>query len=533
MSKQISRDLYPEKIKWLTENYTEVSPEDFYRIIFPCGSFQKTNESNGDYKSNGLLLFRRKEEKEDTMHSTIIFDEHSEINDCVENNGFFENCEFAIISGCSYIGRRKLNFNARKCCAIIIDIDQVDELRLSMLLGMASDGILPKPTAVVVSGNGIHVYYVLDKPIKLYKNQYASLSDLKQLLSRKLWNANTSLDSNPQYQGITQGYRVVGTKTKRGHITRAFLTGEKVTIDYLISGVYDLKEVPYLMPKKTSHNRKKDTFAKRTKEYIKNNELYDELYSSLVDDTSINYTLEEAKKLFPEWYQRRIINNEQPGHYIVNEAVYNTFFKAISTPGNVQVGHRWYCMYCLAAFAQKCNIPESRFINDLGKLFPIYQSLSDKKENKFTVDDVKAVIKVFRHNDLIHITKRRISALSGINFKETVRTKPKRKQKEHLQDCRKIRDAKYVDGNHWYDNGGRPSKDEVISEYLKSHPNITNISQIARGCGVSRPTVYKYFKAQNIENLATNTDVPNDNINYLEHGNIDSVIPDDEDYLPY
>ena len=77
------------------------------------------------------------------------------------------------------------------------------------------------------------------------------------------------------------------------------------------------------------------------------------------------------------------------------------------------------------------------------------------------------------------------------------------------------------------------SKDEVISEYLKSHPNITNISQIARGCGVSRPTVYKYFKAQNIENLATNTDVPNDNINYLEHGNIDSVIPDDEDYLPY
>ena len=143
------------------------------------------------------------------------------------------------------------------------------------------------------------------------------------------------------------------------------------------------------------------------------------------------------------------------------------------------------------------------------------------------------MIKVFRHNDLIHITKKRISALSGINFKETVRTKPKRKQKEHLQDCRKIRDAKYVDGNHWYDNGGRPSKEDVISEYLKSHPNITNISQIARECGASSLEIYKYFKAQNIEKSATNTDVPNDNINYLEHGNIDSVIPDDEDYLPY
>lgn len=533
MSKLISRDLYPEKIKWLTEKYTEVSPVDFYRIIFPCGSFQKTNESSGDYKSNGLLLFRRNGEKEGTMHSTIIFDEHNEINDCIENNGFFENCEFAIISGCSYIGRRKLNFNARKCYAIIIDIDQVDELRLSMLLGMASDGILPKPTAVVVSGNGIHVYYVLDKPIKLYKNQYASLSDLKQLLSRKLWNANTSLDPTPQYQGITQGYRVVGTKTKRGHITRAFLTGEKVTIDYLISGVYDLKEVPYLIPKKTSHNGKKDTFAKRSKEYIKNNDLYDELYTSLVDDTSINYTLGEAKTMFPEWYQRRIINNEQPGHYIVNEAVYNTFFKTISTAGNVQVGHRWYCMYCLAAFAQKCNIPESRFIKDLGKLFPLYQSLSAKKENEFTVNDVKAVIKVFRHNDLVHITKRRISALSGIKFKETMRTGPKRKQKEHLQDCRKIRDAKYADGKHWYDNGGRPSKEDVISDYLKSHPDITNISQIARGCGVSRPTVYKYFKAPNIEKSATNTDALNSNINYMECDDTASAIPDNEDYLPY
>ncbi len=494
MSKSLKEDLYYEKINWLQENYPELSPCDFYRTMFPKNAFQEQGESNGDFKSNGIIMFRRKGEKEGTMHTSIIFDEHSEIDDCVNCDGFFKDCEFAIISGCSYVGKRKLNSNARKCYAIIIDIDEVDRLRLSMLLSMSEEGIVPKPTAVVVSGNGVHLYYILHSPIDTTAKNYEALSDLKQLLSRILWNSNTSLDPNPQYQGITQGYRVVGTKTKRTHIAKAFQTGSKIYVEELIEAVYNLEKMPYSKPKKKSSAGSKNPpiFASRTEEYRKNPLMLDKLYDTLAESYDKRITLEEAKVKYPEWYKRRIVDKEPPKSIAFGKGLYNWWLSLISLPENVHIGHRWNCMYCLAAFAQKCEIPESQFRSDLAALFPIYQSLSTKKETEFTVNDVKSVIKAFQNTDLTKMTAKRISALSGIKFGKKKHIKPKKKQKDHLRECREIRDAKYEDGKHWYDNGGRPSKENIVREYIKNHPD-SNVSQIAKDCGVSRPTVYKYL----------------------------------------
>jgi len=38
---------------------------------------------------------------------------------------------------------------------------------------------------------------------------------------------------------------------------------------------------------------------------------------------------------------------------------------------------------------------------------------------------------------------------------------------------------------------GRPSKETLIVEYIKNHPN-ESVTEAARALGVSRPTVYKY-----------------------------------------
>lgn len=257
MSKKQKNDYYDEKVNWLISNgFEELAPLDFYRIEFPEGSFQKSGESNGDYAPNGLLQFRRSDYKENSMSCCVVNDELETIKNCIEEKGRFANHEFVLISGCSYIGSRKTNKNARFCHAIIIDVDEVDSSGLANLIGLANENIIPTPTAIVVSGNGVHVVYVLYEPVPMYPQKAEMLKILKAMLTRKIWNEKTSKDPNIQYQGIVQGYRAVGTKTKKGHIVKAFKIGGRVTIDELAETLTELDAVPFLRPKKVLSNGK-------------------------------------------------------------------------------------------------------------------------------------------------------------------------------------------------------------------------------------------------------------------------------------
>ena len=480
-------DYYNEKIKWLELNYSEFSPTEYYRMMFPNGSFQKPKESNGDFKPNGILQFRCKGEEKGKMHSRIINDDHKTIDDCLKGNDEYRNIDFAIISGCAYIGRRRISKNVRMCYAIIIDVDSVNKNNLISLLGMCTNDIVPMPTAIVVSGNGVHVVYMLDEPIPTYPETLDALSDLKAILSRKLWNEKTSTDSKIQYQGITQGYRMVGTKTKRGHITRAFKVGNKVSIDELLTVLKNISEYPL-----GKSERKSKLFTKRFLKCLKNRNLYEDMTKTFCDDIT-HVSIEEAKIKWPDWYERRIVNKEAPGHYTCGKGLYTWWLETISSKKNVHVGNRRNCMYCLAAFAQKCDVPEEELTKDLESLFKFYQSLSTCKEDEFTVEDMKSAVTSFRQSDLTRMTKKRIHILTGIDFSSKEKTKPRKKRSEHLKDCRAKRDSNYTNGTHWYDRGGRPSKEAVIGDYLCNHPDVKKVAQIAKECNVSRQTVYNYI----------------------------------------
>lgn len=69
-------DYYPEKIKWFTDNgFEELEPLNYYRMLFPVGSFQSPGESNGDFKSNGILQFRNPGDSASSMRTSIIYDD--------------------------------------------------------------------------------------------------------------------------------------------------------------------------------------------------------------------------------------------------------------------------------------------------------------------------------------------------------------------------------------------------------------------------------------------------------------------------
>lgn len=135
---------------------------------------------------------------------------------------------------------------------------------------------LPQCTYCVNSGHGLHLYYLFEKPVPLYRHLQDQLREFKYELIRKIWNRYTSTYTEReqvQYQGIFQGFRMVGTQSKLGkrYPVTAFETGERVTVEYLNDFLMD------------------DSKA-----------VTDFKYKS-------DLSLTEAKKKYPEWYEKRIV----------------------------------------------------------------------------------------------------------------------------------------------------------------------------------------------------------------------------------
>ena len=90
------------------------------------------------------------------------------------------------------------------------------------------------PTYIVSSGTGLHLYYVFEKPIMLFPNVIKQLQKYKRELTRIIWQGyTTEFDDNVQYESLFQGFRVVGTITKKGERARTFETGKHVTMEYM------------------------------------------------------------------------------------------------------------------------------------------------------------------------------------------------------------------------------------------------------------------------------------------------------------
>ena len=103
----------------------------------------------------------------------------------------------------------------------------------------------------------MHLYYVLDKAIPLFNDTAKQLQALKNELTRKIWHGTVvdiTHEKEIQQEGIYQGFRIPGTITKKGDRARAFLTGDKVDLEYLNSFVSDKNKVTrYTTKKEISH----------------------------------------------------------------------------------------------------------------------------------------------------------------------------------------------------------------------------------------------------------------------------------------
>lgn len=430
----------------------EVSAMDVYSDIFHLGEneIQRRNEEKGTYKSNPLGYW--KNDKDSKGHYRILFDDTFE-----ETLKELQEADFCIMNGLSYFGRKNVQEHASKMYAMIFDLDGVtDETLGNFLHSCFSDfTIYPLPNYIILSGHGVHLYYVFEYPIPLYPNIKIQLKELKYSLTTKMWNRYTTKHwEKVQYQGINQGFRVIGGKTKiEGVRVRAF----------------SLNTHPYCL--------------EQLNQYVPEDKRIDE--TKLWKESKL--TLAQAKKKYPEWYNKRVVRGEKQGTWTCKEDLYHWWIRKIQE--GASVGHRYFCVMCLAIYGVKSGISKKQVEKDAIELYPFLNGMSSTEP--FTESDVKSALECFDERYMTFPIED-ISKISGIAIEKNKRNG--RKQELHLRGARAIQEINDPEGE-WRNNEGRPDKAKIVEEWRKAHPKGKKID-CERELKLSRHTVIKWWNVK-------------------------------------
>lgn len=432
---------------YLNRYFDELPPLDFYRSLFPIGELEERGkQEQGKYNAIAVELLPVADTDQANARRHIITDDLRRIEDLLKSDNFI------IISPISYAGKSRVAANARFIYAIAIDLDGITaEHYLTDLFFQMKNDFLPQPTYTVFSGTGIHLYYQLEEPLPCFKNIVKQLAELKKALTKKIWNKyTTELYDRPQIESLFQGFRMVGGITKTGGRTRAFSTGEPVSIDYLNSFVEE---------------------KARLTEYR---------YKSRL-------TLAEAEKKYPEWYNDRIVEKKRRGVWTTKRDLFDWWVREIKS--GAAVGHRYFCIMVLAIYAKKAGIDRQELEQTAFELVKPFDRLTQEQNNRFTREDVLAALEMYNDN-YITFPIDSIVNLTDIPIEKNKRNY--RTQATHLKIARATKEVLREVGEMKPE--GRPSKEAAVIEWRQQHPAGTKAECIA-ATGISKSTVYRHWSA--------------------------------------
>jgi hypothetical protein len=445
---------YSEKEDWFLKqslskfwDFKTASAAEFYRDIFPEGTFEVCVGYQKEYektnKGNGFIVYT----VDDKKHTRMVFDDLQDLFNLLDN-------ECAFMSPISYFGRNRTAKNARFLYALAFDLDEVGEEQLDSFFNFwVYHKRIPKPTYVVNSGGGVHLYYVFKSPIPMTPKNQKALKILKYELTTKLWNEDTSGLKERQYQGLNQGFRLVGSKTKHGEKVTCWKTGERTTVEELVS----------FIPKEN----KADVGI-----------LY-RMWNSTMP-------LEEAKEKYPEWYEQRIKMGRKKMSWTCKRDLYDWWLRQARKASE---HHRYWYIFCLTVYAKKCEVPYEELKQDALNLIDLMNKTAP--QNPFTEDDVFAALKAYDEEHK-SFTRDEIAKLSAIEIKANKRNG--RTQKQHLEIARATQAIleKY-NGTCWRKGNGRKSAEEEFRMYYLGVENPT-CAEFCEKTGRKKSVWYKYKK---------------------------------------
>lgn len=461
---------------WLKnkQKIEEVSASYFYRDIWIKDALQKKGEYNRG-KYNGIIVEVSKKKLKNGKYKVFrhtITDDHKKIDDVTKRDNF------CITSPVSYAGKTREAKNGRFLYAFAIDLDGLlwtgDKNNKKNYHGLKEmfysfkKKLIQKPNYIVASGSGIHLYYLLEKPIALMnKDVIERLNKIKRGLISKVWRDwITSQSKQTQYQSIFQGMRMPGTITKKGERAKVFKISNKRW------SVKDLNDM--------------------------NN------FAFQIDNFNFDYqsklSLKDAKEKYQKWYEERIVQKKPKRGWKNNRKLYEWWRDKKIIDGGIEVGHRYFYIMMLAIYAKKSGISRKELENDAYGFIDAMERETIDDNNHFTAKDVQDALEAYNDNYLTfpinsieHLTGKRIEK-NKRNF---------RKQKEHLKIARFTRDLKH---ENWRINNGRPkgqkdkkkrkeyntNKKEIIVKWRERNPLGKKI-KCFKETKITRPTINKYW----------------------------------------
>ena len=458
---------YRELESILCNQYDDVDGCAFYQYIFPDN--EKQGEMHTDFsKPNAIFLYKDAQDEgtERRLRRRVMLSDtwESDYMDYVECN------PMTLCSGLSYRGRTNRLQNAQRMNALIFDLDGVGAHELQTLFvrfGQPANKVrtLPTPTFLVMSGAGVHLYYVFQEPIDLYPNIKLQLKALKYDLTFRIWEyKSTSTKQAIQYQSINQAFRMVGSiNGKYGAPLRAFKIGEKVTLDNLNEYAKPENRVDINRPFRPS-----------------------------------KMTRAQAKEAYADWYKRVVEDgNKRPKKWDIagkvhgkdRFALYHWWLRYI---GEIKGGHRYFYLMCMVIFACKNDVPREQLERDM---YAAYEELrAVEHDNPLTEEDIKSALETY-HREYYNFTLEDIEKITELNLPRNKRNY--RKQKIHLERARAVQEIDYPNGE-WRNKKGRPSAAQTVIDYLREHPDAKK-AEVIRGTGLDKKTVYKHYEAAKIK----------------------------------
>ncbi len=433
---------------YMYQFFEEVTPYEFYRDVFPIGELEERGkQEQGKYNGVAVeLLPREKDNNAQKIKRYIVTDDLYILDKLLESNNFI------IISPISYKGKNRKAESARFIYGLAIDLDGVETVQnITDLFYQMQNDILPTPTYAVTSGHGLHLYYLFETPLPAFENIKKGLHTLKTALIRRIWNRYvTVLSDKPQYQSIFQGFRLVGGVTKDGRRTKAYRTGEKITVEYLNNYVTEEKQ------------------------------LKDFSYKSKL-------TLPEAKKKYPEWYEKRIEQGQEKNIWVCKRDLYDWWKRRLLIEATE--GHRYFAMMCLAIYAKKSGVSYEELEKDAFELVPRFDLLTTDEKNHFTDYDCIKALEMY-NDSYFTFPIDEIVKLTLIPIEKNKRNGLK--QKQHLYLARRRKEDMKIIQIPMKAPEGRPTAEKTVKQWQQKHPEGKKADCI-RETGLSKPTVYKWW----------------------------------------
>ena len=410
---EVIRKQYDEKNMVLSQFGEQVSAWDLYETIFD------------DLEQEIPVVIIDEDEEKKIQAMTI--------SDAVELGSVRNDI---LIGGCTYFNNWISKKSAKNIYTFIIDYDNAYSGVLLTALQRdwesANGEHFAKPTYIVNSGTGLHLYFVLTEPVPVYHSMTENIDKLYRALAVQ---QSQRVYVQRQVQWFGQDFRCAGGLNKYDWENTIFRVGEKWDIDDLGKAV-GLEDVHFI---RYGEKRQKKKGERRKRQKI---------VGWKTDRAFYDYALRNCKEKTTE-------------------------------------GHRYLSMCALSVIAYKCGVDQDELERGLESLLRVYNKGAMRQ---IEPKEIQSAMKMY--NEKAMATPREsLEHWQGWEYHPIKRNG--RKREVHLQRARAVQLIDYPEGE-WRNKEGRPDKRAEVSQWRSDHPEGKKADCI-RETGLSKPTVYKYW----------------------------------------